>query len=177
VLVAEAHGAHFKDVDGHDYVDLCLGDTGAMTGHSPAAAAETRARQAGRGITLMLPTEDALYVGEELARRFGVPYWQFALTATDANRFAIRWAREITGKPKVVVHNWNYHGSVDETMAQLDDAGDLIPRAGLIGQATPLELTTKVVEINDLGALERALRDDDVACVLFEPALTNIGIV
>src|SRR6202167_5751459 len=59
VFVAEGHGAHFQDVDGHDYVDLCLGDTGAMTGHSPSPAAAAIARQANHGITLMLPTEDA----------------------------------------------------------------------------------------------------------------------
>jgi glutamate-1-semialdehyde aminotransferase len=112
-----------------------------------------------------------------MARRFGVPFWQFCLTATDANRFVLRWAREITGRSKVVVHNWNYHGSVDETFAQLGDDGTLVPREGLIGQAVPFELTTKVVEINDLEALEIALAEGDVACVLFEPALTNIGIV
>jgi len=177
VFIDHGQGAHCTDVDGNTFVDFCLGDTGAMAGHGPPVVVDALTRQASQGLTFMLPTRDAAWVGTELTRRFGVPYWQFALTATDANRFAIRWAREITGRSKVVVHNWNYHGSVDETMAQLDDAGDLIPRAGLIGQATPLELTTKVVEINDLGALERALRDDDVACVLFEPALTNIGIV
>src|ERR1700731_1800365 len=115
VFVAEAHGAHFTDVDGRDYVDLCLGDTGAMTGHSPPAAAEAITRQAQKGNTLMLPTEDALWVGEELARRFGLPYWQFTLTATDANRFSIRIAREITGRPKILVYNYCYHGTVDET--------------------------------------------------------------
>src|ERR1700723_1419974 len=133
VFVAEAHGAHFQDVDGHDYVDLCLGDTGAMTGHSPSPAAETTARQAARGITLMLPTEDALYVGEELARRFGVPYWQFTLTATDANRFAIRIAREITGRPKILVYNYCYHGTVDKTYISLRADGGTGPRRGNIG--------------------------------------------
>ncbi len=177
VFIDQGHGAHCTDVDGNNYVDFCLGDTGAMAGHGPAVVVDALTRQASRGLTFMLPTRDAAWVGTELTRRFGVPYWQFALTATDANRFAIRWAREITGKPKVVVHNWNYHGSVDETMAQLDDDGGLTPRAGLIGQATPLQLTTRVVEINDLSGLERALSNDDVACVLFEPALTNIGIV
>ncbi len=115
VFVAEAHGAHFTDVDGHDYVDLCLGDTGAMTGHSPAPAVAAIARQVKQGITLMLPTEDALWVGEELAHRFGLPYWQFTLTATDANRFSIRIAREITSRPKILVFNYCYHGSVDES--------------------------------------------------------------
>lgn len=177
VFVDHADGAHFTDVDGNDFVDFCLGDTGGMAGHGPKVAVDAIAEQSAKGITLMLPTEDAAWVGAEMARRFGVPFWQFALTATDANRFVLRLAREITGRPKVVVHNWNYHGSVDETFAQLDDEGQLQPREGLVGQAVPLELTTKVVEINDVEGLERALAEGDVACVLFEPALTNIGIV
>ena len=127
VFVAEAHGAHFTDVDGLEYVDLCLGDTGAMTGHSPAPAAEAIARQARRGITLMLPTEDALWVGEELARRFGLPFWQFTLTATDANRFSIRIAREITGRPKILVFNYCYHGSVDESFISIHDGSRPAP--------------------------------------------------
>jgi len=177
VFVDHAEGAHFTDVDGNTFVDFCLGDTGGMAGHGPKASVAAIAEQAAKGITLMLPTEDAAWVGTEMTRRFKVPLWQFCLTATDANRFVLRWAREITGRPRVVVHNWNYHGSVDETFAQLDDDGNLRPREGLIGQATPLELTTKVVEINDLEALEAALAPGDVAAVLFEPALTNIGIV
>jgi glutamate-1-semialdehyde 2,1-aminomutase len=177
VFVAEAHGAHFTDVDGHDYVDLCLGDTGAMTGHSPAAAVETIARQAARGITLMLPTEDALYVGEELARRFGLPYWQFTLTATDANRFAIRIAREITGRPKILVFNHCYHGTVDETYISIGADGGAGPRRGNIGPPTNPTFTTRVVEFNDLAALERELGHRDVACILAEPVLTNVGIV
>ena len=177
VFVAEAHGAHFKDVDGHDYIDFCLGDTGAMTGHSPAAAAETIARQAARGITLMLPTEDALWVGEELARRFGLPYWQFTLTATDANRFAIRIAREITGRPKILVYNYCYHGTVDETYISLGADGGTGPRRGNIGPPVNPNVTTRVVEFNDLSALERELAHGDVACILAEPVLTNVGIV
>jgi glutamate-1-semialdehyde 2,1-aminomutase len=177
VFAAEARGAHFADVDGHDYVDLCLGDTGAMTGHSPAAAAETIARQAARGITLMLPTEDALHVGEELTRRFGMPYWQFTLTATDANRFAIRIAREITGRPKILVYNYCYHGTVDETYISLGGDGGAGPRRGNIGPPLNPSVTTRVVEFNDLEALERELAHGDVACILAEPVLTNVGIV
>jgi len=115
VFAAEAQGARFRDVDGHEYVDFCLGDTAAMTGHSPEPMVRAIAEQARKGITLMLPSEDALWVGRELARRFGLPRWQFALTATDANRFAIRLARELTGRPKILVFNWCYHGTVDET--------------------------------------------------------------
>ena len=176
VFVAEAHGARFVDVDGNEYVDLCLGDTGAMTGHSPAPTVEAIDRQAQHGITLMLPTEDALWVGEELARRFGLPYWQFALTATDANRFVIRLAREVTGRPKVLVFNWCYHGTVDETFVALND-GKVTARRGNLGPPVPLEVTTRVVEFNDVEALERELAHGDVACVLTEPALTNVGIV
>jgi len=176
VFVAEAHGAHFTDVDGHEYLDLCLGDTGAMTGHSPAPAVEAIARQSKRGITLMLPTEDALWVGEELARRFGLPFWQFTLTATDANRFSIRIAREITGRQKILVYNYCYHGSVDESFISLND-GVAGPRRGNIGPpVNPIE-TTRVVEFNDLAALEAELAHRDVACILAEPVMTNVGIV
>jgi glutamate-1-semialdehyde 2,1-aminomutase len=176
VFAAEAHGARFRDVDGHEYVDFCLGDTAAMTGHSPAPTVRAVAEQAARGITLMLPSEDALWVGEELARRFGLPRWQFALTATDANRFAIRLARELTGRPKVLVFNWCYHGTVDETFATLDGAS-VVSREGNVGPPVALDETTRVVEWNDVEALERELALGDVACVLAEPALTNIGIV
>jgi len=176
VFAAEASGAHFTDVDGIEYVDLCLGDTGAMTGHSPEQVVRAVAEQAAHGITLMLPSEDALWVGEELTRRFGPSRWQFALTATDANRFAIRLARLVTGRPKVLVFNWCYHGTVDETFATLRD-GAVVEREGNLGRPVALTETTRVVEWNDVDALERELAHGDVACVLAEPALTNIGIV
>jgi glutamate-1-semialdehyde 2,1-aminomutase len=177
VFVERAEGARFSDVDGNEFVDFCLGDTGGMAGHAPKIAVEAIADQASKGITLMLPTEDAAWVGTEMTRRFGLPYWQFCLTATDANRFAIRWARAITGRPKIVVHNWNYHGSVDETFARLDGRGGVVESDGNVGKPVDLDLTTKVVEINDLEGLERALAEGEVAACLFEPALTNIGIV
>ncbi len=176
VYVDRAAGARFWDVDGNEFIDFCLGDTGGMAGHSPAAAVDAIAKQARKGITLMLPTTDATWVGGELARRFGVPYWQFTLSATDANRCAIRWAREITRRPKILVHNWCYHGSVDETVAALEN-GRAVARKGNIGKPVPLDQTTRVVEINDLAGLEAALKDGAVAACLFEPALTNIGIV
>jgi glutamate-1-semialdehyde aminotransferase len=177
VFVDRAEGARFFDADGNAFVDFCLGDTGGMAGHSPKVSVDAIATQAAKGITLMLPTEDATWVGSELARRFGVPYWNFTLTATDANRFAIRWARQVTGRTKIVVHNWCYHGSVDETFATLDAAGRVVEREGNTGKPVPLDETTRVVEINDLAALEAALANEDVAVCLFEPALTNIGIV
>ncbi len=176
VYVDRAQGARFRDVDGNEFIDFCLGDTGGMAGHAPKAAVDAIAVQAARGITLMLPTEDATWVGDEMARRFGVPYWQFTLSATDANRCAIRWAREITRRPKIVVHNWCYHGSVDEAVAILEN-GRTVARSGNIGKPVSLEETTRVVEINDLAGLEAALAAGDVAACLFEPALTNIGIV
>jgi glutamate-1-semialdehyde 2,1-aminomutase len=176
VFVAEAQGARFSDVDGREYVDLCLGDTGAMTGHAPKQAVAAIAEQAARGITHMLPTEDAAWVGREMGRRFGLPFWQFCLTATDANRFTIRLARAITGRPKILVFNFCYHGSVDETIITVDN-GVAGPRVGNIGPPVdPIE-TTRVVEFNDVDALGQALAHGDVACVLAEPALTNIGIV
>jgi glutamate-1-semialdehyde 2,1-aminomutase len=177
LFVEEARGARFSDVDGHEYVDFCLGDTGAMAGHGPEATIRAVARQLPRGITHMLPTEDAIIAGDELRRRFGVRYWQFTLTATDANRWAIRLARRITGRPKVLVHNHNYHGSVDETFATLDETGTVVARRGNIGPPVALRETTRVVEFNDLDGLERALSAGDVACALMEPALTNVGIV
>ena len=176
-FVREAQGAHFFDVDGHRYTDFCLGDTGAMTGHSPFATVKAAEEQMRRGITLMLPGEDSIVVAEELQKRFNLPYWQFALTATDANRFSIRLARQITGRPKILVYNWCYHGTVDETFISLAPDGTAGPRPGNIGPPVDPALTTKVVEFNDVAALEQALAPGDVACVLAEPAMTNVGIV
>src|SRR3954462_3838604 len=179
VYAESAHGASVTDVDGHVYVDLALGDTGAMAGHSPAAtvaAVERRLTEQG-GATLMLPTEDATAVGEELGRRFGVPLWSFALTATDANRWALRLCRAITGRPHVLVFSHCYHGSVDETFVTLDAGARPRSRAGNVGPAVAPTPTTRVCEFNALDAVERLLADEQVACVLTEPALTNIGIV
>ena len=177
VFVKEAHGAHFTDVDGHDYLDFCLGDTGAMTGHGPAATLKAIAEQAAKGITLMLPFEDVISVGEELQRRFGLPLWQFALTATDANRHVLRMARMITGRPKVLVFNYCYHGTVDETFIILDEEGTPMSRPNNMGPQVDPTYTTKVIEFNDVAALEVALGAEDVAAVLAEPVMTNIGII
>ena len=176
VFVREAKGARFVDVDGIEYADFCLGDTGAMTGHAPEPTLRAIAEQAAKGITLMLPSEDALWVSQELTRRFGVSAWQFALTATDANRFSIRLARHLTGRPKVLVFNWCYHGTVDETFATLED-GVVGPRSGNLGPPVNPAETTRVVEFNDVDGLERELAHGDVAVVLTEPALTNVGMV
>jgi glutamate-1-semialdehyde 2,1-aminomutase len=181
LFLESAAGAHATCADGHDYVDLCLGDTGAMAGHGAAPVIAAVEQQLRRGITTMLPTEDAAWVGEELTRRFGMPSWQFTMTATDANRFSLRLARAITGRPLVAVHEYCYHGSVEESVAVLD-AGDpdrrrVIARRGNLGPAVDPGLTTRVVPFNDLDALDRALADGQVAALLIEPALTNVGIV
>jgi glutamate-1-semialdehyde 2,1-aminomutase len=177
VVFETAAGARLIDVDGNSYVDFCLGDTGAMAGHSPAPTVAAAAARMQRGITTMLPSEDAGPLGEEMTRRFGLRHWQFSLTATDANRFALRLCREITGRGKILVFNHCYHGSVDETVATLDAEGNAAPRVGNVGPPVPIGETTRVVEWNDAEALERELSYGDVACVLAEPALTNIGIV
>jgi glutamate-1-semialdehyde 2,1-aminomutase len=177
VFVKEAKGAHCTDVDGNNYIEFCLGDTGAMTGHSPDATVQAVQAQIQKGITLMLPFEDVIWVGEELQRRFDLPYWQFALTATDANRFALRMARLLTGRLKILVFNYCYHGSVDETLIVLDEEGTPIPRPNNMGPQIDPRLTTKVIEFNDIAALETALSARDVAAVLAEPVMTNIGII
>lgn len=171
-----AAGAAVTDLDGHTYVDFALGDTGAMAGHSPPATVEAIARQSASGITAMMPTEDAAWVGEELARRFGPPQWSFTLTATDANRWAIRLARQVTKRGKILVFAWCYHGSVDESFA-LPGPNGAVARPGNVGPPVPLADTTRVVEFNEVDQLREALAHGDVAAVLMEPALTNIGIV
>ncbi|WP_127805991.1 aspartate aminotransferase family protein [Hydrogenophaga sp. NH-16] len=174
--VDHASGAQVTDVDGHTLVDFCLGDTGAMFGHSPAPVAAAVARQATRGFTTMLATEDAAVVGEQLAQRFGLPVWQFAMSATDANRYIVRWLRAATGRQKILVFNGCYHGTIEDVFVDLVD-GRPVQRDSLLGQVHNLLDTTVVVEFNDLAALDAALADGDVACVLAEPVMTNIGMV
>ncbi|HUY45450.1 MAG TPA: transaminase [Streptosporangiaceae bacterium] len=176
-FAARAAGAGITDVDGRDYVDLCLGDTGAMTGHGPPAVLAALREQAQRGITTMLPTEDSIWVAEELARRFAVGRWLFTLSATDANRAALRIARQVTGRGKVLVFSYCYHGSVDETFAVRRPDGGTVSREGNVGPPVDPALTTIAVEFNDISALEAALDDREVACVLAEPAMTNMGII
>lgn len=175
-LVESAHGAVLHDVDGNEYADFCLGDTGAMFGHSPPPVVEAIERQAARGLTYMLPTEDAIAVGRLLEERFGLPHWQVATTATDANRFALRVARAVTGRPKILVFNGCYHGTVDETFVRLVD-GRAVNRPGLLGQVTDLTQLARVVEFNDLAALRASLAHGDVACVIAEPVMTNSCMV
>ena len=177
VFVEEAKGAGFVDVDGNTYIDFCLGDTGSMTGHSPEATVLAIREQVGRGLSAMLPTKDAAAVSTELAKRFGVPLWQFTVSATDANRHVIRYSRLITKKSKIIVIDRCYHGSVDETFATLDSSGKTVSREGNIGAPIELDKTTRVVPFNDLDAMKNALQQNDVAAILMEPAMTNVGIV
>ena len=175
-----ARGAEITDADGQIYLDFALGDTAAMAGHAPAALVRAMTAQLENGATTMLPSEAAIDAAEELTRRFGLPLWQLCLTATDANRFVLRIARAITKRPKVLVHNWCYHGTVDETFAIArpgGTAGAAQARPGNTGPQVDPATTTRVVEINDLAATEAALAAGDVAAILIEPALTNIGIV
>ena len=175
-----ARGAQITDADDQVYLDFALGDTAAMSGHAPAALVRAMTAQLENGATTMLPSEAAIDAAEELTRRFGLPLWQLCLTATDANRFVLRIARAITKRPKVLVHNWCYHGTVDETfaIARPDGAaGAAQARPGNTGPQVDPATTTRVVEINDLAATEAALAAGDVAAILIEPALTNIGIV
>jgi len=172
----KAVGAELWDVDGHRYDDFCLGDTGSMFGHSPPAVAEALARQGTRGLTYMLPTEDAVVVADELAKRFKLPFWQVTSSASEANRAVIRWARGITGRDKVLVFNGCYHGAVDDVFVDLRDGVPELRRS-LVGQVYDVRAHTVVIEFNDLAALEAALAKGDVACVLAEPAMTNVGMV
>lgn len=176
ILVERARGATITDIDGNRLDDFCLGDTGSMFGHSPAPVARAIRRQAGRGLTYMLPSQDALAIGPLLQERFSLPFWQIATTATDANRFALRVARAVTGREKILVFNGCYHGAVDETMVRLKD-GKPVNRPGLAGEFRDLTRATKIVEFNDAAALEAALADRDVACVITEPVLTNSCMV
>jgi glutamate-1-semialdehyde 2,1-aminomutase len=178
LFLDRARGARVVDLDGHELIDFCLGDTGAMAGHSPpatVAAVQARLAEAG-GATTMMPTEDASAVASELTRRFGVGLWSFALTATDANRWALRLARAITARPRILVNSWCYHGTVDESLI-VTSSGGAVTRPGNVGAPYDVTLTSRVTEYNDLEGLEKELAHGDVAAVLMEPALTNMGIV
>ncbi|HEY2597355.1 MAG TPA: transaminase [Candidatus Dormibacteraeota bacterium] len=179
LYAAKAHGARVEDIDGHLLIDFCLGDTGAMAGHSPKPMVDAVVEQiAGRGgVTTMMPTADADWVGGELTRRFGLPLWSFSLTATDANRWAIRLARAITGRPKILFNSYCYHGTVDESLIVVGPDGHGASREGNVGAPSDVTTTSRVAEYNDLEGLERELAHGDVAAMLMEPALTNMGIV
>ena len=174
-----ASGNRIWDIDGHEYIDFALGDTGAMAGHSnpEVVSAIVNRVEALGGMTTMLPTEDAQWVAKNLTERFGMAKWSFSLTATDANRWAIRLVRAITGKSKILFNAYCYHGSVDEALIVVGPDGEGMSRPGNVGSPVDVTETSRVAEFNDLEGLERQLKNGDVAAVLMEPALTNIGIV
>ncbi|SFJ76803.1 transaminase [Bradyrhizobium sp. Gha] len=176
IYVDAASGAHIRDIDGRDYIDFCLGDTGAMCGHAPEAVTRAVTRQIARGATMMLPTEDSLWVGAELSRRFGPRYWTLTTSATDANRAAIRIARMVTGRTKVLVFSGCYHGGVDEAHVEIRE-GRIGLRNMIHPNAVDYDAVTRVVEFNDIAAVETALAAGDVACVLTEPVMTNFGMI
>lgn len=175
-LIAKAKGARITDIDGYELDDFCLGDTGSMFGHSPAPVAKAIRHQASRGLTFMLPTQAAFEAGHLLSKRFGAFRWQIATTATDANRCAIRVARAVTQRPKILVFNGCYHGTVDDVMVELVD-GKTRNRQGLMGQVSDLTLGAVCCEFNDLSGIEAALADGDVAAILTEPVMTNSCMV
>ena len=179
IYLAGAKGNRVTDIDGHEYIDFALGDTGSMAGHSAPEVVEAIVKRVADqgGLTTMLPTEDAEWVGAELTRRFGMDKWSFSLTATDANRWAIRLVRAITDRPKILFHAYCYHGSVDEALIVVGPDGHGMSRPGNVGSPVDVTETSRVAEFNDLEMLERELANNDVAAVLIEPALTNIGIV
>jgi glutamate-1-semialdehyde 2,1-aminomutase len=178
IVAAHAQGARLTDTDGNEYVDLCLGDTGAMAGHAPPPVVAAASEQLARGATLMLPTDDAELAAGELAGRFGLERWLFTLSATDANRTALRIARHATGRNKLVCFSYSYHGGVDETFAVRRAAdGAAVAREGSVGPPVDVALTTRAIEFNDVDMLREALAPGDVACVIAEPAMTNMGIV
>ena len=176
LFVASAVGVDVTDADGHAYVDFCLGDTGAMFGHSPPPVVAALQREGAHGFTTMMPSPDAAVVGDLLERAFGLPVWQVTATASDANRSILRWARAVTGRRKILVFNHAYHGAVDETFVSLEN-GRPVADPALIGEVRDLTSLTRVVEFNDPAALDAALADGDVACVLAEPIMTNVGMV
>ena len=178
IFLKKAKDNRILDVDGNEYLDFCLGDTGAMFGHSPDATAKTVCEQVQKGITTMMPCPESLEIGIELGKRFGLPLWQVAMTATEANRYVIRICRALTGRPKVLSMNESYHGSLDETLPHLDDEGNLKLRSDYdMNPGVPKETISRVIEFNDVDALEKALAFEDCACLIAEPVMTNCGMV
>lgn len=176
LVAAYAEGATLTSLDGQVFDDFCLGDTASMFGHSPPALAKSLAEQAGQGLSYMLPTQKGAELGDMLQRMFGLPQWQVTTTASEANRAVIRWCRGITKRDKILIFNGCYHGAVDDVFVDLR-GGVAVNRPSLIGQVQDILPTTLAIEFNDVVALETALRSGDIACVLAEPLMTNIGMV
>ncbi|WP_411341795.1 transaminase [Sphingopyxis sp. J-6] len=176
IVAASAKGATLTSIDGQTFDDFCLGDTASLFGHSPPALAAALAKQADEGLSYMLPTERGAALSEKLAAMFGLPQWQVTTTASEANRAVIRWCRGISRRPKILTFNGAYHGAVDDAFVDLKDDRAAM-RASLVGQVHDLRGTTSVIEFNDEEALAAALRGGDIACILAEPVMTNVGMV
>lgn len=176
IVAASANDAVLVSIDGQTYDDFCLGDTASLFGHSPRPLAAALAKQASEGLSYMLPTERGAALSERLAAMFELPQWQVTTTASEANRAVIRWCRGISGRSKILTFNGAYHGAVDDAFVDLK-GGAPVMRASLVGQVHGLTDTTTVIEFNDVEALAAALRGGDIACVLAEPVMTNVGMV
>lgn len=176
MIIDQAHGSHLVDIDGNSVVDFCLGDTGAMFGHSPEPIMRALRERDTGGLTYMLPSRDASVVGTLLYRNFGLPCWQIAVTASDANRFALRAARAATGRRKIIVFDGCYHGTAEDALVDLVD-GKTVPRRSLVGQVYDATLTTMAIPFNNVNALAAALSGGDIACVMAEPVMTNCGMI
>lgn len=174
IFIERGEGAYITDVDGHRYFDTNIADTSMFCGYSPEPVVYAVAERIADGAQFLMPTEDAVWVAEELGRRWPVPKWQFTLSATLANTEAIRVARAVTGRAKLLMFSGKYHGHADE-MLVTEHAGGLEPEY----YGLPPSVTEHVVLVgfNDAEALERVLAPGEVACVLTEPALTNVGVI
>jgi glutamate-1-semialdehyde 2,1-aminomutase len=174
LYVAHGDGCRFTDVDGNGYVDFNQADLSATCGFAPPAVLDAIAERAARGLQFLLPVEEGIEAAELLAARYGLPAWQFTLAASGANAEAIRLARHRTGRELIVVFGGHYHGHLDDTLVTGDERSG---HPALLGLNRRAAADTRVVPFNDAGALERVLAGGDVAAVVTEPALTNVGVV
>jgi len=174
IFVDAGHGGTFTDIDGNTYIDFNLADTSMFTGYGVEAISEVVAKRVKDGSQFLLPTQDAVEVATRLAARFGLPFWQFTLSATQANVEAIRTARALTGRDAVLMFDGKYHGHADELLA-VRDKGEVVPEGrGVLRDATR---HVRLVPYNDLDAVSRELARGDIACVVAEAAITNAGVI
>jgi glutamate-1-semialdehyde 2,1-aminomutase len=169
--VSEGRGARFTDVDGHSYSDFNIADMSMFCGYAPGPVVRAVAECMARGNQFLLPNEDAIVVSEELGRRYGLPKWQYTLSATQANIEVLRVARVVTGRDKLLVFDGKYHGHFDQALVEPAADGSLVAEES--GLPQDVTAHTVVVPFNDDAALAQALRRGDIALVLTEPALTN----
>lgn len=174
IFAVEGDGAWFTDLDGHRYLDMNQADLSMSGGFGPPAVVAAVAERMRRGSQFMLPTEDAVWCAEELSARWGLPYWQFTLSASGANAEIIRLARHATGRDKLLLFDGKYHGHIEDSLVMLAE-GRVRPELYGLGPAAAAR--ARIVPFNDLEAVERALGPRDVALCMVEPALTNVGVV